>query len=407
MGANGSRQHVRPERVFLHVDMDAFYASVELLEHPELLGKPVAVGADSERSVISSASYEARARGVRSAMSVAMAKKLCPELVLLPVSMEKYRVVSRQVMAVFTEFTPLVEPLSIDEAFLDVTGAQRLMGQPREIADALRKRVYAVTGLPCSVGIANTKFVAKLASQRAKPNGVLQIEAAHTLDFLHSLPVEAMWGVGRATEEKLRSRGINTVAELADAPIAQLKRAVGDAAAQKLHDLANGRDPREVNTERIEKSVSSEETFAHDLTDTTPIMREILKLSKKTAARMRGKGFMARTITLKVKFADFSAITRSQTLPEPTDSSQRIYETACELFEKAEIAGRAVRLIGVGGEQLTPAESVAEPLFSDVDDESWRALDRTTDQLRGKFGNVAPAPASLLRSPGENSERER
>ena len=196
--------------------MDAFYASVELLEHPELLGKPVAVGADSERSVISSASYEARARGVRSAMSVAMAKKLCPELVLLPVSMEKYRVVSRQVMAVFTEFTPLVEPLSIDEAFLDVTGAQRLMGQPREIADALRKRVYAVTGLPCSVGIANTKFVAKLASQRAKPNGVLQIEAARTLDFLHSLPVEAMWGVGRATEEKLRSRGINTVAELAD-----------------------------------------------------------------------------------------------------------------------------------------------------------------------------------------------
>ena len=381
--------------------MDAFYASVELLEHPELLGKPVAVGADSERSVISSASYEARARGVRSAMSVAMAKKLCPELVLLPVSMEKYRVVSRQVMAVFTEFTPLVEPLSIDEAFLDVTGAQRLMGQPREIADALRKRVYAVTGLPCSVGIANTKFVAKLASQRAKPNGVLQIEAARTLDFLHSLPVEAMWGVGRATEEKLRSRGINTVAELADAPIAQLKRAVGDAAAQKLHDLANGRDPREVNTERIEKSVSSEETFAHDLTDPTPIMREILKLSKKTAARIRGKGFMARTITLKVKFADFSAITRSHTLPEPTDSSQRIYETACELFEKAEIAGRAVRLIGVGGEQLTPAESVAEPLFSDVDDESWRALDRTTDQLRGKFGNVAPAPASLLRSPGE------
>ena len=407
MGVNSSTQHVRPERVFLHVDMDAFYASVELLERPDLLGKPVAVGGDNNRSIVTSATYEARTRGVRSAMPVSQAKRLCPELVILPVSIEKYRAMSRRIMMIFNEFTPLVEPLSIDEAFLDVTGAQRLMGNPREIADALRKRVFEVTGLPCSVGIATTKFVAKLASQRAKPNGVLQIEAAHTLDFLHSLPVEAMWGVGRATEEKLRSRGINTVAELADAPIAQLKRAVGEAAAQKLHDLANGRDPREVNTERIEKSVSSEETFARDLTDSTPIMREILKLSKKTAARMRGKGFMARTITLKVKFSDFSAITRSHTLPEPTDSSQRIYETACELYEKAEIAGRAVRLIGVGGELLTPAESVAEPLFSDVGDESWRALDRTTDELRGKFGDVAPAPASLLRPPRESSERER
>lgn len=407
MGVNSSTQHVRPERVFLHVDMDAFYASVELLERPDLLGKPVAVGGDNNRSIVTSATYEARTRGVRSAMPVSQAKRLCPELVILPVSIEKYRAMSRRIMMIFNEFTPLVEPLSIDEAFLDVTGAQRLMGNPREIADALRKRVFEVTGLPCSVGIATTKFVAKLASQRAKPNGVLQIEAAHTLDFLHSLPVEAMWGVGRATEEKLRSRGINTVAELADAPIAQLKRAVGEAAAQKLHDLANGRDPREVNTERIEKSVSSEETFARDLTDSTPIMREILKLSKKTAARMRGKGFMARTITLKVKFSDFSAITRSHTLPEPTDSSQRIYETACELYEKAEIAGRAVRLIGVGGELLTPAESVAEPLFSDVGDESWRALDRTTDELRGKFGDVAPAPASLLRPPSESSERER
>ena len=379
--------------------MDAFYASVELLERPDLIGKPVAVGGDGNRSIVTSATYEARARGVRSAMPVSQAKRLCPELIMLPVSMEKYRVMSRRIMEIFNEFTPLVEPLSIDEAFLDVTGGQRLHGSPRDIATAIRERIASELGLPCSVGIATTKFVAKLASQRAKPDGILEISAKHTLQFVHSLPISAMWGVGKATEEKLRGRGIHTIADLAETPVSGLERAVGQAQAKKLHDLAHARDPRAVVTDRIEKSVSSEETFLQDISDRTPMIREILKLSQKTAARLRGKGFVARTVVLKVKFADFTTITRSHSLPEPTDSSQRMYETALMLLEEAELGGRSVRLLGVGAEQLVDADDAPEPLWTEHDDESWRALDRTTDQIRERFGDAAPTPARLLDQP--------
>lgn len=391
--------HRNPQTVILHVDMDAFYASVELLERPELVGKPVAVGGDSNRSIVTSATYEARARGVRSAMPVSQAKRLCPELVMLPVSIEKYRAMSRRIMIIFNEFTPLVEPLSIDEAFLDVTGAQRLHGTPREIATAIRERIARELGLPCSVGIAPTKFVAKLASQRAKPNGILEITPAHTIDFVQSLPISAMWGVGKATEEKLRERGIHSIADLAELPLHVLQRAVGEKQAKKLHDLAHARDPRAVVTDRIEKSVSSEETFLQDISDRTPMMREILKLSQKTSARLRGKGFVARTVVLKVKFADFTTITRSHSLPEPTDSSQRMYETALMLLEEAELGGRSVRLLGVGAEHLVDADDAPEPLWTEHDDESWRALDRTTDQIRERFGDAAPTPARLVDPP--------
>lgn len=388
--------HHYPQRAILHVDMDAFFASVELLDHPELIGKPMAVSGHSPRSVITSATYEARTFGVRSAMPVAQAKQLCPQLILIEPSMDKYRVKSREIMQVFNEFTPLVEPLSVDEAFLDVTGSQRLLGSPREIAFKLRERLAEVTGLPSSVGIASTKFVAKLASQRAKPNGVLEIAPEQTIEFLHALPIESMWGVGQATAAKLLSRGIETVQDLATYPLDKLKRAVGDAAAAKLHELANGRDPRDVDTSRVEKSVGSEETFDHDVSDRTPLMRELLKLSRKTAARMRAKGFMAKTISLKVKFADFSVITRSHTLTDATDSSQRIYETAIALLEEANLAGRRVRLLGVRGEHLIDADLVPEPLWRD-DDESWRAVDKTSDALREKFGETAVTPARLLK----------
>lgn len=376
--------------------MDAFFVSVELLERPELIGKPVAVGGRSARSVISSASYEARARGVHSAMSVLQAKQLCPELILLSSTMGKYSAMSRRIMAIFTEFTPLVEPLSVDEAFLDVTGAQRLLGSPREIAFKIHQRILDETGLPCSVGIASTKFVAKLASQRAKPNGVLEIAPEHTLEFLHPLPISAMWGVGRATEEKLRGRGIHTVGDLAEYPLDKLRRAVGEASAHKLHELSHGRDARSVRTDRVEKSISGEETFEHDLTDPTPLMRELLKLSQKVAARMRGKGYMARTVAIKVKFADFKVITRAHTLADPTDSSQRIYETAVMLFEQAKLAGKPVRLIGVRADQLVDAETVTDPLWGDEGDEAWRAIDKTADALRSKFGASAVKPARLI-----------
>lgn len=379
----------------LHVDMDSFFASVELLDHPELIGKPVAVAGHSERGVITSATYEARAFGVRAASPVGEAKRICPQLVLLPSHMEKYTAMSRRIMTVFTEFTPLVEPLSVDEAFLDVTGAQRLLGTPREIAFKIRERISSETGLPSSVGIASTKFVAKLASQKAKPNGVLEIEPAHTLQFLHALPIQAMWGVGRVTGEKLIGRGVDTIGDLAVYPVEKLKRALGEASALKLHELANGRDARAVSTDRIEKSVSNEETFEHDISDPTPLMRELLKLSQKVSARMRGKNFMARTIGIKVKFSDFSVITRSHTLPDPTDSSQRIYDTAVALLEEAELAGRRVRLIGVHASQLVDRDVVSEPLWGD-DDAAWRTIDKTSDALNAKFGRGAITPARLI-----------
>lgn len=399
-----SASHQAPTPAILHVDMDAFFASVELLDHPEFIGKPVAVSGHSTRSVITSATYEARKFGVRSAMPTTQAKQLCPQLVLLEPHMEKYREMSRRIMKIFNEFTPLVEPLSVDEAFLDVTGARRLLGTPREIAFKIRDRIREETHLPSSVGIATTKFVAKLASQRAKPDGVLEIEADHTSEFLHALPIEAMWGVGRVTAEKLLRRGIETVGDLAAYPTEKLRRAVGDAAAQKLHELANGRDPRHVNTERVEKSVGHEETFDHDISDLTPLRREILKLSQKTAARLRAKGFMARTLSIKVKLSDFSVLTRSHTLPDPTDSSQRIYETSVALLEEAHLEGRKVRLLGVRGEQLVDASLVTEPLWGD-DDSSWRAIDKTSDSLRAKFGSGAVTPARLI-EPDSSDEAE-
>ena len=380
--------------VIIHVDMDSFFASVELLDRPELLGQPVAVAGHHSRGVITSASYEARAFGVRAAQPVAEAKRRCPQLVLLSSHMEKYSAMSRRIMTIFSEFTPLVEPLSVDEAFLDVTGAQRLFGSPREIGSAIRKRIRAETGLPCSVGIAATKFVAKLASQRAKPDGMLEIEPEQTLAFLNVLPIEMMWGVGEVTAEKLLTRGVETIGELARYPEASLRRAVGDAAANKLHALANGLDPRDVHPERLEKSVGNEETFDHDLTDTTPMMRELLKLSQKVAARLRAKGFMARTIALKVKFSDFRVMTRSHTLSHPTDSSQLFFETVVALLEQADLRGQRVRLLGVRAEQLVDADDVSEPLWGDDDD--WRNIDRAADALRAKFGRDAVQPARLV-----------
>lgn len=241
--------------------MDAFFVSVELLDRPELRGLPVAAAHDTSRSVISSASYEARRFGVRSAMPVARARQLCPQIVFVTPVFEKYRVASKRVMSIFREFTPLVEPLSIDEAFLDVAGSVGLFGEPIEIARQIKERVFAETGLPLSVGLAGSKFVAKLASQRAKPEGILEIPPARTLEFLHPLPIKAMWGVGAATERALKTRAIHSVGDLAREPLASLRQIVGNASAERLHELANGRDARGVETTRVEKSIGHEETF--------------------------------------------------------------------------------------------------------------------------------------------------
>lgn len=383
----------------LHVDMDSFFVSVELLERPELRGLPTAVAFDTARSVVSSASYEARRFGVRSAMPVGRAKQLCPQLILIPPVHSKYRDASRAVMRVFEEFTPLVEPLSIDEAFLDVAGSLKLFGEPIEIARRLRERVREQTGLPASVGLAGTKFIAKLASQRAKPDGILEIPPSRTLEFLHPLPVEAMWGVGRATARALQSRAIRTIGELASEPLPSLERLVGRASAMKLHALANGRDARAVETERTEKSIGHEETFAIDETDRAVLHRELLRLSTRTAERLREHDAEARTIAIKVRWDTFDTVTRSRTLPEATNATQRIYRTACELLDGLGSSLRPVRLIGVRAEQLMAAGSDPAGLWSDDDD--WRAVDQAVDEVRGRFGRDQLTSARLLTGRGQ------
>ncbi|HEV7741586.1 MAG TPA: DNA polymerase IV [Pseudolysinimonas sp.] len=378
----------------LHIDMDAFYASVELLEHPELAGKPVIVGHRSLRSVVTAATYEARRYGVNSAMPMALALRRCPQAIVLEPHFERYTHYSALVMGLLRDVTPLVEPLSIDEAFLDVAGALRLMGTPWQIGTRLRERVFAETGLSASVGAAATKYVAKLASSRAKPDGLLVVPAASTLTFLHPQPVSALWGVGVKAEEQLTRLGLRTVGDVAEVPVDALVRAVGPANAARLHELAWGRDPRPVSTEREEKSIGHETTFETDVTDTAIVHRTLLSLSNGVAVRLRRAGVQARTVAIKLRFEDFTTISRSRTLGEPTDLARRIYEEARSLYDDASQGGRPVRLIGVRGEQLVGA--VASLGLWD-DDEAWRDAEYTVDAVASKFGPGAVRPAALLK----------
>lgn len=382
--------------------MDSFFVSVELLDRPELRGLPVAAAHDTTRSVVSSASYEARKFGVRSAMPVARAKQICPQLVLVTPSYDKYKRASRQVMEIFREFTPLVEPLSIDEAFLDVSGSVRLFGEPVDIARQIRERIRERTGLPASVGLAGSKFIAKLASQRAKPDGLLEIPPQRSLEFLHPLPVGAMWGVGQATERALLARAIHTVGDLAREPIGSLQRIVGASSAARLHALANGHDARDIELARIEKSIGHEETFASDVADMEMLERELLRLATRTSERLRDAELEARTIAIKVRWDTFETLSRSRTLPEATNATQRVYRTARELFETLSPGGRPqrpVRLIGVRAEQLVPAGSDTMALWDE--DEQWRAVDSTLDSVRERFGAGGLTSARLLGGRGE------
>jgi DNA polymerase-4 len=383
----------------LHVDMDAFFASVELLEHPELVGKPVIVGHRSSRSVVTAATYEARKYGVNSAMPMSIALRRCPQAIVLEPHFERYTHFSKRVMNLLGEMTPLVEPLSIDEAFLDVTGARRLLGTPWQIGTRLRERVFSDTGLHCSVGAAPTKFVAKLASSRAKPDGLLVVPAAETVAFLHPQPVTALWGVGGKSEEQLQRLGLRTVGDVANVPFDALKRALGPANAARLHELAWGRDPRAIELGREEKSVGHETTFETDVTDAVVLHRELLRLSDAVGARLRRAGVQARTVSLKLRFEDFTTISRSRTLGEPTDLGKRIYEEARSLYDAASQGGRPVRLIGVRGEGLSGA--VASLGLWD-DDEQWRDVEGIVDAIGSRFGQGVVRPATLL---GETPRR--
>ena len=386
----------------LHVDMDAFFVSVELLKRPELRGKPVLVGGTAGRGVVSAASYEARRYGVNSAMPMSVALQRCPNAVVLRGDYASYARVSKQVMGIFEQVTPLVEPLSIDEAFLDVSGARRLHGSPARIARAIRERVHAETGLTCSIGVAATKYVAKVASSRAKPDGMLVVPAAQTVEFLHPLPVSALWGVGRVTEESLLRLGLRTIGDVAAMPGEALERALGPALATRLAELAAGVDPRDVHTTRAEKSIGHETTFDHDLVDPDEIRRELLRLSSNVAVRLRKAGSVGRTVTLKLRYGDFRTVTRSRTLPEPTDVARRIYDEASDALAELIGDGQRVRLIGVRAEQLRPGGGGA--MLWDPDEE-WRDAERTIDEVTAKFGTGAVRPAALVR-PGGASRRE-
>jgi len=377
----------------LHVDMDAFYASVEVLDDPALRGKPLIIGAPESRSVVSSASYEARRYGVRSAMPVSQALRLCPTALVIPPRFPRYLELSAQVMTLFREITPLVEPLSIDEAFLDVRGVRRLWGSPGEIARLLRARVRDELGLPCSVGAAATKHVAKMASTLSKPDGLLIVPEAATTRFLASRRVGELWGVGPKATETLATRGIRTVADLLESPPGVIDRALGSALGHRVRQLARGIDPREVETTRAEKSVGHEETFATDVDDPGVLRVELRRLADRVGARLRESGWEAATVSIKVRFSDFSTVTRAQTLPEPTSVGQRIGAAAIDLFELLD-RRLPIRLIGVRAEKLR-SSGAASPMLWD-DDESWRRVEGVLDGAAAKFGRGSITRATLL-----------
>ena len=383
----------------LHVDMDAFFAAVEVRRRPELIGRPVVVGGVGPRGVVSSASYEARRFGVRSAMPAMRARALCPQAVFLPPDFAEYSAASDAVMRIFRDVTPLVEPLSLDEAFLDVAGAQRLLGRPATIARDIRARVFAEQRLTCSVGVAPTKFVAKLGSTRAKPDGVIVVPAAQVLDFLHPLPVDALWGVGERAAETLHRLGLATVGDLANASLGMLRGAVGDASAAHLHELSWGRDPRRVVSEHVDKSIGAEMTYDTDVADPLVIRRSLLALADKVGARLRAGGQVGRTIAIKVRMADFRTVNRSRTMQTTTDVAREIFETGWALFETLCAASGnigQIRLIGVRVEGLAAAATASRQLTLGEPERGWREAEAATDAVAARFGRCFVGPASLL-----------
>ena len=388
----------------LHVDMDAFFASVEEHDDPSLKGKPVVVGM-GVRGVVSAADYEARKFGIHSAMPVGQAKRLAPHAVFLPVNHERYSEVSGHVMEIFRSVSPFVEPISLDEAFIDVTGAKRLLGSGRDIGQSIREQVFKSQGITCSVGIASNKFIAKLASSRCKPNGMLEIAPDRILEFLHPLPVNAMWGVGPKTNEELQKLGLRTVADIANTPRSTLIRALGEASGASLYELAWGRDYRDVEPEEIDKSISAAETFSRDIEDQEIILREFLRLTEKATARMRAKEMSARTISIKVRFADFKTINRSKTFTLPISGTKEVFEVAKSLFLALKLDRARIRLVGVGLENLMDGVDGPEQLELGERDKGWREATAAIDKASARFGAGSVRPARLI-EPDDQGDSE-
>ena len=377
-------------RQIIHVDMDAFYASVEQQDHPELRGKAVIVaGEASARGVVSAASYEARRFGVHSAMPTGQALRLCPQAIVLPVRMARYAEISRQIHAIFERYTPLVEPISLDEAFLDVTASTNLFGSDEVIGRRIKAEIKTQTHLTASVGVAPNKFLAKLASDLDKPDGFVVITESNKQAILDPLSVGRIWGIGRVTEKALRAAGIDTIGALRQYPTAALKAIVGNGAAE-LQMLARGQDDRDVVPDRQRKSISSEQTFAKDVDEENALLRTLLEEVEEVARRLRHNGLQARTVTLKLRYGDFRTVTRSQTLNEATNLTQPLWEAAQNIFLTWNTkSAAALRLLGFGASGLEPEGSGQASLFADPQTEKLKRLDETTDKIQQRYGRRA------------------
>ena len=384
----------------LHVDMDAFYASVAEKDNPKLKGKAVVVGA-GRRGVVSAANYEARKFGIRAAMPVYKAKALAPHAIFISPDMARYEEVSRSVMSIFHDITPLVEPISLDEAFLDVTGARRLLGDGQTIAKLIRARVEQKEGITCSVGIAHNKFIAKIASNQCKPNGLLEIDPERVLEFLHPLAAKEIWGVGPKTNEQLAKMGLQTVGDIANTPRSTLIRVLGQASGSSLYELAWGRDYRDVEIEHIEKSISSSETFDQDLDSQEEILKEFLRLTERSVERMREKGFAAGTISIKVRFTDFKTISRSKTVDLPITGTQEIFEVVKNLYLALNLENVLIRLIGVSLDSLVEDEEINQMVLGQRTS-GWQQADKAVDRIKNKFGSASLRPARLVEDHEEN-----
>jgi len=389
------------QATILHVDMDAFYASVAELDNPQYKGKALVVGA-GVRGVVLSANYEARKFGIRAAMPVGRAKRMAPHAIFIAPEHHRYAEISERVMAIFNSFTPLVEPISLDEAFLDVTGAQKLFGDGRKIAAKIRAQVEQAEGITCSVGIAQSKFIAKLASQHCKPNGMLEIKSDRILEFLHPLPVRALWGVGPKTAESLDRLGLHTVADIANTPRSTLVRALGDATGESLYELAWGRDYRNVIPDEPEKSIGNEETFARDIDSPEEILAEFLRMAEKATARLRDRGLFAKTVTMKIKFADFTTLSRAKTLPIGIDGTHETYEIVKKLYLALNNEGARIRLVGVSLSNLLDEAPVQLELGAR--ERGWRDADTAIDKAKARFGRGSVRPGRLITGDSEESE---
>jgi|YelNatPaOPRAMG01_1025707.scaffolds.fasta_scaffold10892_3 DNA polymerase-4 len=382
-------------RQIIHIDMDAFYAAIEQKDNPALQGRPVIVGGDAQkRGVVSAASYEARAYGVHSAMPISQAQKLCPQGIFLPVRMARYQEVSQQIFQILAEYTPLLEPLSLDEAFLDVTGCERLFGPARRIAQEIKRRIYDRTGLTASAGLAPNKFLAKIASDLKKPDGLVEVKPEEVADFLRPLPISKLWGVGQVTAVALQRLGICQVGQLANFPPEILEKKFGKFGRQ-LIALARGEDDRPVRPPSPAKSISQEETFTPDLADQWEMKKVLLAQAEQVGFELRQRGLKGSTVQLKVRYPDFRLVIRSLTLPSPTDQGWAIYKVSCQLLAKTEVFQKKARLLGVGITNLQRADYPHQPSLFAQEEKKTQAAS-VIDRIWKKFGPQAIQRATLL-----------